>query len=86
MGTMTKPGAYDCLGKLKPDEPYFVLMGRDPHAGHLVRRWAEMRRAAINRGEKPPEDREQIEEALTCADQMDAYRYLTTRQGKDNGD
>jgi hypothetical protein len=86
MGTMIKPGQYDCLSKLKPDEPYFVLMARDPHAAALVRAWAEMRRAAIQNGIKPPDDRNQVEEALTCADHMDAYRYLRERQGRDDND
>lgn len=42
MGTKTNPGKYDCLSKLEPDEPYFVLMARDPLAARLVDLWASL--------------------------------------------
>lgn len=84
MGTKANPGAYDCYAKLKDDEPHFVLMGRDPLAGTLVRAWAG---GAVMRldghleregRDKVPADyvtREQakISEANRCADAMDAY-------------
>lgn len=75
MGTKATPGKFDCFEHLEPDEPYFVLMARDPAAASLVRRWAEQRKTMIHSGAKPPADREQVEEALTCADHMDAWRY-----------
>ncbi len=40
MGTKTEPGKYDCYSKLAPDEPYFVLMGRDALSADLVDTWA----------------------------------------------
>jgi len=40
MGTKNNPGKHDCWSKLQPDEPYFVLMGRDKMAGQLVEMWA----------------------------------------------
>ena len=43
MGTKNNPGAFDCHAAAEPDEPMFVLLGRDPMAGLLVRLWAKMR-------------------------------------------
>jgi hypothetical protein len=74
VGTKAQPSSYDCYTNLEDDEPYFLLMGRDPHASALVRQWATKRQQAINIGTKPPDDREQVMEALSCADAMDAYR------------
>lgn len=72
MGTKKKPGAYDCYANAAPDEPMFVLLGRDPMAGALVRAWAEMRALT---GEEPAK----VAEARACADAMDAY---ATERGK----
>lgn len=66
MGTKNNPGAYDCYANADPDEPMFVLLGRDPMAGDLVRAWAQWRRG---RGEEPAK----IAEALACADSLDAW-------------
>lgn len=74
MGTRNNPGVYDCLGTLDPDEPFFVLKGRDPHAADLVRLWAHERRSYISAGIKPAEDEAKVKEALACAVEMDAYR------------
>jgi hypothetical protein len=43
MGTKNNPGKYDCFNKAEPDEPLFVLLGRDPQAAHLVSIWAKLR-------------------------------------------
>lgn len=32
MGTKNNPGAFDCYANAEPDEPMFVLLGRDKHA------------------------------------------------------
>lgn len=40
MGTKLNPGAFDCYAKLEPNEPYFVIMGRDPMGQQLVTMWA----------------------------------------------
>ena len=66
MGTKEKPGAYDCYANAKPDEPMFVLLGRDPMAAALVRRWAREREL---RGEDP----KIVAEAMNCASEMEAY-------------
>jgi hypothetical protein len=63
MGTKNNPGAFDCYEAAHPDEPMFVLLGRDRLAASLVRLWAYMRRAT-------GEDSTKVAEALTCADAM----------------
>lgn len=41
MGTKNNPGKFDCYEKADPDEPMFVLLGRDPLASVLVQLWAD---------------------------------------------
>lgn len=43
MGTLRNPGPVNCLAKLEADEPYFLLMGRDPVGAGLVEMWAYAR-------------------------------------------
>jgi hypothetical protein len=66
MGTKNNPGKFDCHANAHPDEPMFILLGRDPMAATLVRAWAEMREDA---GEDPAK----VAEARACADAMDAW-------------
>lgn len=73
MGTKTNAGQFDCYANADPDEPMFVLLGRDRHAAMLVRIWALLRH-----GED--EDAVKVTEALACADQMEAWQR---RLGKD---
>lgn len=78
MNTKSSPSAHDCYAKLKPDEPYFVLMGRDPNAAETVRFWAERRKIAIEDG-LSTDKMEKVDEAYACADAMTLYR--TRRSG-----
>lgn len=55
-----------CLNKAAPDEPIFVLRGKDALAAMAVRHWAVMAQ-----GEHEPG---KITEALALADQMDEWR------------
>jgi hypothetical protein len=66
MATKNNPGKFDCYANAQPDEPMFVLLGRDPMAGMLVRQWAAMRQAK-------GEDISKVQEALNCADALDAW-------------
>lgn len=66
MGTKNNPGRFDCYGAAEADEPIFILIGRDPSAGALVREWVKMRQAAGEGGDK-------IMEALDCAAAMDKF-------------
>lgn len=43
MGTKNNPGKYDCYAKLEPDEPYFLLRGKDPIGWLIVKLWIAMR-------------------------------------------
>jgi hypothetical protein len=73
MGTKNNPGTFDCYANAGPDEPMFILLGRDPHAHHAVRRWAADRIGMIYMGEKPESDMAMVREAQTCADEMEHY-------------
>jgi hypothetical protein len=64
MGSKNQPGKFDCYSKAEPDEPMFVLLGRDPAAGVLVQFWVELRRSAGDDNE------DQLDEALRCAEAM----------------
>lgn len=67
MGTKNNPGAFDCYANADPNEPMFVLLGRDKHAPALVREWADLR-------EREGEDSRKVAEARQCADAMANYR------------
>lgn len=43
MGTKNNPSKFDCYANAHPDEPMFVLLGRDPFAADLVEEWARRR-------------------------------------------
>ena len=61
MGTKQNPGKFDCYSRAEPDEPVFVLLGRDPVAHILVEDWASLRERL---GKTEPKV---IEEARQCA-------------------
>lgn len=66
MGTKNSPSRFDAMGKAEPDEPYFVLLGRDHSAAELVRQWATKRHAEGDDGEV-------VMEALGIANEMDKF-------------
>lgn len=68
MGTKNDPGEFDCYASALPDEPMFVLLGRDPDAAVLVALWAAMRRLR-----DIDEHAEKIAEAEQCAEDMAEY-------------
>jgi hypothetical protein len=76
------PSKFDCYSKADPDEPMFILLGRDPMAGAMVRLWAGLQEEKDGSGEK-------IEEAFACADALDAWCKklgkvpLSEEEGKD---
>lgn len=63
MGTKNKPGNFDCYANALPDEPMFILLGRDGMAPALVEEWANAR-------ERAGEDRAKVAEARQCAESM----------------
>jgi len=80
MGTKNNPGKFDCYGNAEPDEPMFILLGRDRNAPAAVRAWAYERQQAVNRGAKPVSDLLMVNEALECAEAMEEFR--TKRDAK----
>lgn len=66
MGTKLKPGKFDCYANAEPDEPMFVLLGRDPLAPLLVELWADVRANLV----KAEGEAEKVAEARSCAKSM----------------
>lgn len=75
MGTKNTPGQFDCYANAAPDEPMFVLLGRDPTAALVVRYWCELRREL---GEDPAK----VHEAERCASAMAAWARGLGKQQK----
>jgi hypothetical protein len=76
MGTKNNPGKFDCYENAKPDEPVFILLGRDPVACAVVHFWAILREQVAGRngaGNLSTGDQEQIHEARECALAMAQY-------------
>jgi hypothetical protein len=63
MGTKNEPGKFDCYSKAEPDEPMFVLLGRDPVASTLVNLWADI-------AHRMGKNQEKVEEAYYCTQAM----------------
>lgn len=77
MGTKNNPGSYDCYQKAEPDEPMFVLLGRDPTAALIVSLWISLRR------ELGKDDPQMLAEASDCSVEMAKW---AARLGKDPRD
>jgi hypothetical protein len=76
MGTKANPGKYDCYANAAPDEPMFVLLGRDKHAPTLVWLWAVLR-------ELDQENPDKIKEAKQCV--LDMIEWKVKHGGKVSG-
>lgn len=63
MGSKNNPGKFDCYSRAEPDEPVFVLLGRDPVASVVVQVWASLR-------ERLDPDDPKCDEAIFCASDM----------------
>ncbi len=68
MATKNKPGDYDCYANADPDEPMFVLLGRDVTASFVVRYWAQVREAL-----RPHDDKKQIIDATNLSYDMQSW-------------
>lgn len=66
MGTKNKPGDFDCYATAEPDEPMFILLGRDPCACLVVAFWVKLRQT-LN-----PDD-PKIDNARVCVRELEAY-------------
>ena len=76
MGTKNNPGDFDCYANAEPDEPMFILLGRDPIAPALVERWAAAR-------EMLGDDPKKVAEAYECAEAM--RQHLVTLGRREPG-
>jgi hypothetical protein len=74
MGSKSNPSKYDCYSRAEPDEPVFVLLGRDPAASLVVKFWVELRKLC---GET---EREVLDEAFDCA--VDMAQWCEQKLGK----
>jgi hypothetical protein len=52
----------------------FILLARDPMAPVLVNVWADLRRFAVEQGQKPSSDLAKVLEAKGCAEAMEIWR------------
>lgn len=77
MSTKNNPGAYDCYANAEPDEPMFVLLGRDRHAPALVWLWRALREI------EGTEDQAKLDEANACS--MDMIRWQADHGRKTTG-
>lgn len=55
MGSKNNPGKFDCYANADPDEPMFILLGRDPVAGPLIGLWIFIRISIGANQESDPE-------------------------------
>ena len=87
MGTLNNPGNYDCLSKLDPDEPFFLLRGKDPVGANLALAWRflrskdfEVAKAAFQDAIDAMQDveaetrQDKLQEAQACAIAMKQWR------------
>lgn len=76
MSTKNNPGKFDCLSKVGPDEPIFVLRANDPIAPAAVRLWAAQ---YWQQGGDPAK----VAEARACADAMEVWRKVHRGDGRE---
>lgn len=74
MGSKMNPAIFDCYESALPDEPIFVLLGRDTDAPYVIRMWAGKRWQDLAAGKRPQSDKFVIEEARLCAIEMEKWR------------
>ena len=72
MGTKANPAPFDCYANAEDDEPMFVLLARDERAPGVVRAWVDRHAGPARARRGPWTEKEQ--EALDCADAMEAWR------------
>lgn len=78
MGTKNNPGDFDCYQNAEPDEPMFVLLGRDLHAPVMTLLWALARYRA-------GESEAKVTEAIQCAKSMNDWALSIGKRPFDSG-
>jgi hypothetical protein len=86
MGTKNNPGKFDGYANAEPDEPMFILLGRDSHAYAAVRKWADDRQTMIEAGYKPDSDMAMVHEARECANAMERFAVERQRRRRRRAD
>lgn len=72
VNTKTHPGMFRCYEAALPDEPMFVILGRDPAGPATLEYWAQQR---IQQGKvHEPDDRDRIKAAVDEARDMAEWR------------
>lgn len=76
MGTKQNPGEFDAYAKALPDEPMFILLGRDANAPALILDWIMERQSRVQKGHitTTPELLKQLTEATQCVSDMLLWR------------
>lgn len=77
MATKNNPGPFDCYANAGPDEPMFILLGRDALAPSLVRLWAHARLATNQL------DAEKVNQAFEVVDAMRQELYARDKPAID---
>ena len=77
MGTKNNPGIHSCYDKADPDEPMFVLLGRDPIAPFLVGWWVGLKSM-----HDPNADEAKLAEAMQTAKAMEDWLTKLNREDK----
>lgn len=74
METKNNPGPNSCYAKALPDEPMFILLGRDPDAPTTIRAWAGIREQRLIDEDKDGSEDEQIDAAVADAEAFEKWR------------
>jgi hypothetical protein len=77
MGTKNNPGSFDCYAAAHPDEPMFILLGRDPLAPFLVGWWVGLKMM-----HDPSANEAKMKEAMEVAHAMDAWLLSLNKEEK----
>lgn len=74
MGTKNNPGDYDCYANAEPDEPMFILLGRDPTASLVVEFWCALKAQMVVDGTSKSSEKK-LSEARHCAESMRTWAW-----------
>lgn len=77
INTLEQPGEFDVLHRLRPNEPYLALVGRDPKAPPLILTWAWAQREwamTLPEGDYREKQLRKATQAEQIAWAMDEYR------------
>lgn len=79
INTLESPGEFDAAAKLRPGEPYFLLVGRDRLAPELVQQWADLnRKRALEDAAAERIDGDQLSDELRKSTQAEQIGWSMT--------